>query len=226
MLIKNWMTKDVVTVPADCSMMKASKIMKERGVRRLPVVDEESRLIGIVSDRDIKEASPSKATTLDVHELYYLLSEIKVKDIMTPRPVTIHEDETMERAAAIMLEKRIGGLPVVNDEGRIQGIVSDADIFKTLVRITGIERGGIQIGLLLKNERGSLRSVLDDLRAHGARVISVLTSYDTAPEGHRHVYLRLDDMEKGEQAKLKGTLEAGGKMLYWVRDKAKILQVE
>ncbi|MBA4357575.1 MAG: hypothetical protein C0405_07600, partial [Desulfovibrio sp.] len=96
MLIENWMTKDVVTGAPETSMMKASKIMKEKGISRLPVVDERGVLLGIVSDRDIKEASPSKATTLDMHELYYLLSEIKLKDIMTKKVVTIKRGETVD----------------------------------------------------------------------------------------------------------------------------------
>ena len=83
MIIKDWMTKDVITVDPEASMMRAAKLMKEKNIRRLPVVDDRGKLVGILSDRDVKEASPSKATTLDVHELYYLLSEIKVKNIMT-----------------------------------------------------------------------------------------------------------------------------------------------
>ena len=89
MLVKYWMTSDPVTVTPDTSVMKASQLMKENNVRRLPVVDEKGGLVGIVSDRDLKEASPSKATTLDVHELYYLLSELKVKDIMSRKVMTI-----------------------------------------------------------------------------------------------------------------------------------------
>ena len=96
MLVKEWMTQNVLTITADTSMMKASRLMKEKNVRRLPVIDEDNRVIGIVSDRDIKDASPSKATTLDMHELYYLLSELKVKDIMTKTPVCAKETDSVE----------------------------------------------------------------------------------------------------------------------------------
>ena len=89
MLISDWMTRDVITITPDRSMMKASKLMKDHNINRLPVVNEAGILVGIVTDRDIKEASPSKATTLDMHELYYLLSEIKAKDIMAKPPLTI-----------------------------------------------------------------------------------------------------------------------------------------
>ena len=121
MRVKTWMTKNVITVSPDESMMKASKLMKDHEIRRLPVVDEQGRLIGIISDRDVKEASPSKATTLDVHELYYLLSEIKVKDIMTKTAIALHVEETVEKAAVVMHDRRVGGLPVVDDANKVVG---------------------------------------------------------------------------------------------------------
>ena len=95
MLIREWMTKDVITVTPDTSMLKASKLMKDHNIRRLPVLDGK-HVVGIVSDRDIRAASPSKATTLDMHELYYLLSEVKVKDIMTSDPVTVYDTDAVD----------------------------------------------------------------------------------------------------------------------------------
>jgi acetoin utilization protein AcuB len=143
MLIKGWMTSDVMTIDEDTSMMKASQIMKENNIRRLPVMHK-GKLVGMITDRDIKEASPSKATTLDVHELYYLLSELKVKDIMSKNVYTIGPEETVEKAAVKMLEHRISGLPVVNEKGKVVGVITQGDIFKVLVSLTGIYRGGIQ----------------------------------------------------------------------------------
>ena len=112
MLIREWMTKDVITVTPDTSMLKASKLMKDHNIRRLPVLDGK-HVVGIVSDRDIRAASPSKATTLDMHELYYLLSEVKVKDIMTSDPVTVYDTDAVDAAALLMENKGIGGLPVL-----------------------------------------------------------------------------------------------------------------
>ena len=115
MLIKDWMAKNPVTITEDTSMIKAIHIMKERRFRRLPVVAQ-GKLVGMVTDRDLKEASPSKATTLDVHELYYLLAELQVQEIMSRNPVSVSQDDTVERAAQIMLEHTISGLPVVDDD--------------------------------------------------------------------------------------------------------------
>ncbi|MFP4071933.1 MAG: CBS and ACT domain-containing protein [Desulfovibrionales bacterium] len=222
MLISEWMSREVICMELETSMMKASKILKERDIRRLPVVDAERRILGIVTDRDIKEASPSKATTLDVHELYYLLSEIKIKDIMTPNPITIGVNDTVEKAAVIMLEKKVEGLPVVDDDNKVVGIVTESDIFKVLIAITGVYLGGLQIGLTLSTEPGSLKQVLDDLRRDGARIISILTNYDEKG-GTRNVYIRMLDMEKSKENAIREALEAKYELLYWVRDTVKPL---
>ena len=143
MLIREWMTKDVITVTPDTSMLKASKLMKDHNIRRLPVLDGK-HVVGIVSDRDIRAASPSKATTLDMHELYYLLSEVKVKDIMTSDPVTVYDTDAVDAAALLMENKGIGGLPVVDGSGELVGIITDHDIFRVLVDFCGASKGGHQ----------------------------------------------------------------------------------
>ncbi|SDN87426.1 acetoin utilization protein AcuB [Desulfonauticus submarinus] len=218
MLIKDWMTKDVITVTPDTSMLKASKILKEKDIRRLPVVDDSGKLIGIITDRDIKEASPSKATTLDVHELYYLLSEIKVKDIMTPNPTTINVNDTVEKAAITMLKKKIEGMPVVDENEQVVGIITDTDIFKVLIDITGVYLGGIQMGFTLANKPGTLKEVLDVLKQHNARIISTLSSYEKPEQGKRQVYIRIHNMDKAEENQLKQNLESKFGLLYWIRD--------
>ncbi len=117
MLVQEWMTRDVIAITPDTSMMKAAQLMKDKKIRRLPVVDEAGRVVGIVSDRDVKEASPSKATTLDMHELYYLLSELKVKDIMTKAPLCAKENDSVEGVALLMMERGFGGMPGLAGHG-------------------------------------------------------------------------------------------------------------
>ena len=176
MLIRDWMTTDVITATPETSMLKVSKMMKEYDIRRVPVVDAQNKVVGIVSDRDVKDASPSKATTLDMHELYYLLSEIKVRDIMTPDPVTVEVRDTVERVALLMEERAIGGLPVVDDEGSLVGIITDHDIFKVLVQITGVRHGGVQVALAVEDLPGVMRPIFDLLREYDASLISMLSS--------------------------------------------------
>jgi acetoin utilization protein AcuB len=218
MIIKEWMTRDVITVDPETSMMRAAKLMKEKGIRRLPVVDEKGKVLGMLSDRDVKEASPSKATTLDVHELYYLLSEIKVKNIMTPNPITIRETDTVVKCAAIMHDKKISGIPVLNDANELVGIITQNEVYRVLLSITGIYHGGIQLGLKLSDQRGTLKEVLDCLRGHKARVISVLTSYDNVEEGFRQVFIRIMDMDKSVLNELQKELGEKYELTFWVRD--------
>ncbi len=193
MLVKDWMSKDPITITDDTSMMKAIHLMKQNRFRRLPVL-QEGRLVGIVSDRDLKEASPSKATTLDVHELYYLLAELQVKDIMSRDPVTVSPEDTVEHAAQIMLENTISGLPVVTDQGDVVGILTQSDVFRAFMHITGILQGGVQFALRLEDRPGLIKEVVDLLRSRGARFVSLLTSYTSAQEGYRDIYLRVKNL--------------------------------
>ncbi|WP_029457050.1 CBS and ACT domain-containing protein [Solidesulfovibrio alcoholivorans] len=218
MLIKDWMSKTPVTVKPATSIMKAAKLMKENGYHRLPVVDDDDTLVGIVSDRDIKEASPSKATTLDMHELYYLLSEIKIGDIMTKNVVAVTPEDTVEKAAVLLLRHNVGGLPVVDGENKVVGVITDSDIFKVLVSITGVLSGGIQFALDLPNVSGSLKTVLDDLKGHDVRIISILTSYDDATPDRRTVYIRVHPMDDAKAKALIERLGANHHLLYWAKD--------
>lgn len=217
MLVQEWMTPDLVTVDENTSMMKTLQIMKENRIRRLPVLHR-GKLVGIVTDRDLKEASPSKATTLDVHELYYLLAEIKVKEIMTRNPLTIHMDETVERAAVMMLENKISGLPVVNHEGKMVGIITQSDVFRAFVNITGIYRGGVQFALKLEDRPGSIKEVSDVLRAYGGRIVSILSSNDNVAEGYRRVYIRVRDLPPENLKPVEEELRKQVQVNYVVQD--------
>lgn len=219
MLIRDWMTTDVITATPETSMLKVSKMMKEYDIRRVPVVDAQNKVVGIVSDRDVKDASPSKATTLDMHELYYLLSEIKVRDIMTPDPVTVEVRDTVERVALLMEERAIGGLPVVDDEGSLVGIITDHDVFKVLVQITGVRHGGVQVALAVEDLPGAMRPIFDLLREYDASLISMLTSDSKRGGNWREVFLRIRPMERAEENRLVEALRERFDLLYWVREK-------
>ena len=218
MLIRDWMTKEVVTVTPETSMMKASKILKENKFRRLPVVDEKGQLLGIVSDRDIKEASPSKATTLDVHEIYYLLSEIKVKDIMSKAPATLKPTDTVEQAAIMLEEKTIGGLPVVDENDKVVGVITDTDIYRVLISITGARYGGLQLGFEVPEAQGVLAEIIDEVVKLGGRIVSVLTSFESGREDARQVYVRIRPMDRGQEDSLVEAVQKKFKLLYWARD--------
>jgi acetoin utilization protein AcuB len=210
MLVKDWMSQNPVTITDETSMMKAIHLMKQNRFRRLPVLHE-NQLVGIVTDRDLKEASPSKATTLDVHELYYLLAELHVKDIMTRNPVTVSSEDTVEHAAQLMLENTISGLPVVDGKGNLVGILTQSDVFRAFMHITGIQQGGVQFALRLEDKPGLIKEVVDLLRTRGARFVSLLTSYTSTREGFRDVYIRVKhlapDAVKAAKEELAGRYE-------------------
>ncbi len=220
MLVKDWMTKDPVTITDETSMMKAIHMMKERRFRRLPVLHE-GKLVGLVTDRDLKEASPSKATTLDVHELYYLLAELQIKEIMSRNPVTVSPEDTVERAAQVMLEKTISGLPVVDDRGHLVGIITQSDVFKAFIDITGVKQGGVQVGLRLEDRPGLIKEVVDLLRAKGARFVSLLSHYAAAREGYRDVYLRVKNLSPEALQAAKEELARHFEVLYVINDDEK-----
>jgi acetoin utilization protein AcuB len=218
MLVGDWMSQNVATVTEDVSMIKAGRIMRDKNIRRLPVVDKDGRLVGIMSERDLRAASPSKATTLDVYEMTYLLSELKVKAIMTKDPQFIRPTDTVERAALIMRDRKFGSLPVVDAAGKVVGIITDTDIFRLFVSITGIDQDGIQIGLRLDTSEGSLKPVLDELRRHEVRIISILSSYDRVKPGQREVAIRIQGVSEVKERQLEAALRTGHEVLYWTHD--------
>lgn len=217
MLIKDWMTRDPITITDDTSMIKAIHIMKQHRFRRLPVVHE-GKLVGMVTDRDLKEASPSKATTLDVHELYYLLAELQVKEIMTRNPLSVSEVDTVEHAAQLMLEHTISGLPVVEATGGLVGIITQSDIFRAFMHISGILQGGVQFALRLEDRPGLIKEVVDLLRARGARFVSLLSSYATAREGYRDVYLRVKNLTPEAVQSARAELASHYEILYVIQE--------
>ena len=188
MFVSEWMSRKVFTVSPESSISDALTLMKEKKIKHVPVVKDE-RLKGIISDRDIKEFSPSKATTLDVYELHYLLATSKVKDLMKTKIITTTPDTPVEEAAMLMYDREIGSLPVL-DDGRLIGIISDRDIFKVLVDITGVRHGGHRVNLIVEDRPGSVREVADIIREHGFNLQSILTSYEGVESGYRNVVIR------------------------------------
>ncbi|MBL8154056.1 MAG: CBS domain-containing protein [Anaerolineae bacterium] len=137
--VREWMTSPVLTISPTASISNAHQMMKENGVRRLPVVDHD-RLVGIITIGDVREASPSDATTLSIWELNYLWAQLTVEKIMTRHPYTIEADNSILDAAQIMLDKKISGLPVVDEDGKLIGMITESDVFRMLIKQRQAER--------------------------------------------------------------------------------------
>jgi len=215
MLVANWMSKNIITIDENDSMHDAMKLLKENGIRMLPVI-EKGKLIGIVTDRDLKRASASDATSLEIHELFYLLTRIKVKNLMTKEVITVAPDFTVEETAQVLQKNRISGAPVVDADGQIVGTITKTDLFRVLISLTGVANGGIQFGLQVEDRPGSIKEVADIIRMYGGRMVSILSSYDEVPEGYRKVYIRMRSIERTELQKLIQQLESTAGLLYMV----------
>ncbi len=173
MRVGEWMTADPVTVTPDTPVLDALKLLGDHGFRRLPVV-EGGKLIGITTSKDLKDAMPSKATTLSVWELNYLLSKLTVSEMMARPVVTASEHEDMEDAALRMQEHRVGGLPVLNDAGRLTGMVTVSDVLRAFTEILGLKEGGVRLTLEMPDVPGSLSRAVQALLP--SNIISVATA--------------------------------------------------
>lgn len=133
-IVRNWMSDQPITCHKDTTLPDAHALMKEYNIRRMPVVNADKKLIGIVSLSDVREAEPSDATTLSIYELNYLLAKLTVEKIMTRDVTTVSAEDSVAQAAQLMLDQKIGGIPVVDAEKRVVGIITESDIFRMVVK--------------------------------------------------------------------------------------------
>ncbi|MFU8858117.1 MAG: CBS and ACT domain-containing protein [Deferrisomatales bacterium] len=204
MLVRKWMSPDPLTVQADTPVAKAASLMREHTIRHLPVLDGD-RLVGVVTDRDLKEFSPSKATSLEVHELHHLLLQAKASEAMTKEPLHVAPGDSIEHAARLMHDHKVGCLPVVGEDGRVVGILTQEDVFEALVVVTGARSDTVRLQMTISDEPGSIKVVADKVRAQGLKLRSILTTYQGVPEGQRELILRVE----GDTSALEGELQGG-----------------
>lgn len=136
-LVYKWMTPDPITININGSLTDAHALLNKYNIRRLPVVDKHGRLKGIITLGDVKEASPSEATSLSIWEIHYLLAKLKVAEIMTANPITAYTEDTIAVAANLMLENKVSGLPVITPDRKLVGIITESDIFRLVVQQWG-----------------------------------------------------------------------------------------
>jgi acetoin utilization protein AcuB len=213
MLVMNWMSARLVSVGPRATLGEALQLAEDYQVKRL-VVMEGDELVGVVTDRDLKRADASAVQPPPAGELERLRAEIKVADIMTPDPHTVHVHDTLEEAALLMLERRVGGVPVMDHDGRAVAVLTQSDVFRALISLTGVARGGIQFSLEMEDQPGSLRKAADAIRSHGGRVVAILQSYDRVAPGWRRVFMRAKNLRREELPALKRDLESLGHLRY------------
>jgi len=192
--VKDRMSKNVVTISLDGSINEAFRLMKEKNIRRLPVMDKE-RLAGIITLSDLNKAAPSQATTLSIFELNYLLAKTRVKDVFSPEKElhTVSPEDYIEVAAKLMLAQQVSGLPVV-DDGRLVGIVTETDLFRALIDILGVKRPHTRIDALIADGPGGLAEITGIMAVRGINIINTVMYYEPALDKYK-IQLRIEELD-------------------------------
>jgi len=174
--IKEKMQKNPITISPDASFYEARALIRDKGIRHLPVVDKNGDLVGLITDRDIREAAPSDATSLSVHELHYLLGKLKVSGFMTPKAklITITPDLIIEEAVQLMRDHKIGYLPIT-EGSKLIGIITETDVLDFLVDVFGLKLKGTRLTVALEDAPGKMHGVLEIMKNHNINIISIVS---------------------------------------------------
>ena len=188
MLVEDRMSHPVITVSPKTPMPDAHKLMRDEKVRRLPVVDDRGKLIGIVSESDFLHASPSDVSTLSVWEMNYMLTRITVEKIMTKEVITTTAETPIEEAARMMVDSKIAGLPVLKD-GELVGIITETDLFKVFLEMLGAREPGVRLSVLIANAPGTLTELTKSVFDAGGNLIALGTFLGESTE-NREITLK------------------------------------
>ena len=198
MYVREKMTTNPICVEPDYSVSKAFMMMTESKHSQLPVVDNDNKLIGLVTEKLLAEVNPSKATSLSVYEINYLLSKTKVKDIMKTGIFSINQNALIEDAALIMKENRIGSLPVVDDNNYLVGIVTRVDIFKAFIDILGVKATGTCIGIKVKDDIGIIADITGIIKKHNIDIRNISNFNEN---GHLELIIKVRSLETDDLVK-------------------------
>jgi acetoin utilization protein AcuB len=193
MFVKERMSHPVITIHQDLAIQDALAMMKEESIRRLPVVDKKGKLVGIVTEQDLLQASPSDATSLSIWELNYLISKITVSEIMNKDVVTIEENTPVEEAARIMTDNKIGGLPVMKDDEMV-GIITETDLFKLFLELLGAREQGVRVTALIKDQPGELEKITRAIHAGDGNIVAIVQALGHSSE-NRVITMKVQGMD-------------------------------
>jgi acetoin utilization protein AcuB len=209
--IKENMQKNPITISPDASFYEARAIIRDKGIRHLPVVDKNHHLVGLITDRDIREAAPSDATSLSVHELHYLLGKLKVSAFMTSKNklITITPETIIEKAVQLMHDHKIGCLPILEGENFI-GIITETDVLGLFVDLFGLNKMGTRLTVALEDKPGQMHGILEVIKNLQVNIIAV-ASPTYKVQGKRMAAVRIETQDY--QPIVNGLKKAGYEVL-------------
>jgi acetoin utilization protein AcuB len=215
MLVKNWMSQPAITIDADALIEDAIKILQKHEIHMLPVM-QNGQLVGVVTERDLKGASPCDVTSENLQENGNLLSGIKVKKIMTHDPVTVPYAYTLEETVEKFLVNKISSLPVVNQQQKVIGVITKSDLYQLILILTGYGKKGLELGIELVDRPGYLKEITDIMRDYGGRISSILSTQERADKGNRRLYIRVFDIDQPSLQHFKEVIKERAILLYVV----------
>jgi len=196
MLVKDIMTPNVYTINQNKTLLELQGLMSDDNIRRVPVLNDAGQVVGIITDKDVRMASPSEASTLSRYEASYLLSRIKVKDVMTHNVKTVYATAELADVASLMYQDKIASIPVMDEGNNLCGIVTDTDVFRALVDIFGLSQNASRISIDASDKPGVLAEVAKMFADHGINIISCVTS-ETKVQGEKEMTITADLSQVG-----------------------------
>lgn len=210
MLVRDRMTSPPITVRPDSPFQDALNLMRTKHFRRLPVVNDHGKVVGIVSERDLLHAAPSSATSLSVWEVNYLLSRLHVADVMSNTVVTVSPEMPIEDAAQVMVTRKIGGLPVVDKNGALVGVITETDIFKAFTELLSGGEHGLRIMVRVPEGKGILAKISKEIADLGGNIISLGTFADRV-DNTRMLLIKVEGVS--QEALLAGVSSIGDEVI-------------
>ena len=203
MFVGERMSRPVISVSPDTPINEALAMFRKEHIRRAPVMSK-GKLIGIISERDLLNASPSPVTTLSVWEMNYLISKVTVREVMTKKVITVDKDTPIEEAARMMADKKIGGVPVVS-AGKVVGIITETDLFKAFLELMGARQKGLRVTATIPDQPGELAKLTKAIASHGGDFISfgMFSGPDT---NSRVITFKVDGMKKNQIREVLGNI--------------------
>ena len=216
MLVREWMSKRLIALDVKDTVQDAMVRLREHEISRLPVLDK-GKLVGIVTDRDLRQFWPSAASKApEIKDLVYMALNTSVELIMTKNPITVLSTYTMHETAEVLLDNNISGCPVIDDQGTVIGMITRNDLFKALVSWSGIRKEGIQVGFLSEDRPGCICMIINTIRKHNGRITSIMSSNQGAPDNFRHISVMTYSLTAEDVRKIGSELNDHAKMQYLV----------